>query len=316
MRWLDDITNSMDMSLSKLQEMIKDRVAWCDKIHGVSKTHMTWWLNNNKPKIMVSLSLSLSLSLTYTHKQTYMSTLILFWHNVSFPVYLTWNWHYKSLEWESQVNCKVPFPSPGDLPNPGVEPGSPALQADALPSEPPGKPPKKQLSPCKTPLSSTLSFVISWHIIFYNYNNSVILQEIEGLSICKQGNKLLSKGLPKEWRPCFITFQHYTRNCAFLLSWNRAVFMDERTSGWVLPAYISALLQIGCGLSQEPSAWRTSHLCFSACRWRDSEWGSLGSRRGWETCPGPGSLYSQAAYTCRWCCCRKEIPQPCGRSRC
>ena len=34
----------------------------------------------------------------------------------------------------------LPFPSPGDLPNPGIEPGSPALQADALSSEPPGKP--------------------------------------------------------------------------------------------------------------------------------------------------------------------------------
>ena len=34
----------------------------------------------------------------------------------------------------------LPFPSPGDLPDPGNEPGSPALQADALPSEPPGKP--------------------------------------------------------------------------------------------------------------------------------------------------------------------------------
>ena len=32
----------------------------------------------------------------------------------------------------------VPFPSPGDLPGPGIEAGSPALQADALPSEPPG----------------------------------------------------------------------------------------------------------------------------------------------------------------------------------
>ena len=32
----------------------------------------------------------------------------------------------------------LPFPSPGDLPDPGIEPGSPALQADALPSEPPG----------------------------------------------------------------------------------------------------------------------------------------------------------------------------------
>ena len=33
----------------------------------------------------------------------------------------------------------LPFPSPGDLPNPGIEPGSPTLQADALPPEPPGK---------------------------------------------------------------------------------------------------------------------------------------------------------------------------------
>ena len=33
-----------------------------------------------------------------------------------------------------------PFPSPGDLPKPGIEPGSPAMQADALPSKPPGKP--------------------------------------------------------------------------------------------------------------------------------------------------------------------------------
>ena len=32
----------------------------------------------------------------------------------------------------------LPFPSPGDLPDPGIEPRSPALQADALPSEPPG----------------------------------------------------------------------------------------------------------------------------------------------------------------------------------
>ena len=34
----------------------------------------------------------------------------------------------------------LPFPSPGDLPNPGIEPGSPTLQADALTSEAPGKP--------------------------------------------------------------------------------------------------------------------------------------------------------------------------------
>ena len=34
----------------------------------------------------------------------------------------------------------LPFPSPGDLPHSGIEPGSPTLQADTLPSKPPGKP--------------------------------------------------------------------------------------------------------------------------------------------------------------------------------
>ena len=37
-------------------------------------------------------------------------------------------------------NTGVGFPSPGDIPNPGIEPTSPTLQADSLPSEPPGKP--------------------------------------------------------------------------------------------------------------------------------------------------------------------------------
>ena len=126
MRRLDGIIDSMGMGLGGLQETVKDMEAWCA---AVVESDMGWQRVRHD---LAAEQQQCARAESHQSCPTLRDSMDI---ARQAPLSMGFSRH--------EYWSGVPFPPPGDLPNPGMEPRSATLQAHSLRSEPPGKPPEK-----------------------------------------------------------------------------------------------------------------------------------------------------------------------------
>ena len=178
-----------------------DREAWRDAIHGVSKsrTQLSNWTEygdsggrNNSASSYSVFHYLITLLCDIAHTCVCVCPYIILTTNLSKWKSLSRVWLFAtpwivacpaslSMDYSRPDYWSgLPFPSPGDLPNPGIEPRSSALQVDSLPSEPPGKPHNKP----RMRLSSLFLFYIWNQDLQSRWQSPDLSPHLSNLRIC------------------------------------------------------------------------------------------------------------------------------------